>query len=72
MAIEDIFSEGNMKLELHVEEHDGLYGVAAYFDIGEYKGKFFMGANAAQEVGRGLSEKGKLAYEKNLQGTKIN
>ena len=72
MAIEEIFSEGNMKLELHVEEHDGLYGVAAYFDVGEYKGKFFMGATAAQEVGKGLIEKGEIAHAKNVEGQKIN
>ncbi len=72
MTIEDVFSEGHMKLELSVEEHEGIYGVAAYFDVGEYKGKFFMGATAAREVGKGLIEKGEIAHEKNIQGQKIN
>ena len=72
MANDEVFGVGNIKLDLSVEEHEGLYGVAAYFDIGEYKGKFFIGANAAEEIGKKLVEKGKEAYEKNLQNTKIN
>lgn len=72
MANDEVFGVGNIKLDLRVEENEGLYGVAAYFDIGEYRGKFFIGANAAEEIGKNLVEKGKAAYEKNLQSTKIN